>query len=204
VGNDSTVNEFGKVVSAADLGELFADGLVHAVELPIADAALRRLWAGPLCVTPPGGRLLLSSTSEGDFPWELVNRLALTAQTLGNVATSEVSEGRGGWLLIQPSLLEDRLRWEDTDPKPSSAVILVRKDVSPIAGVRALAHVIAAAEIPIAGVVMVDGNSRRWRRWRRFASHYGVWSDPERPWPTIDVLEAENRRGRHSDGVQKA
>ncbi|WP_149480954.1 hypothetical protein [Mycolicibacterium sp. P1-18] len=198
------MDEFGKVVSAADLGELFADGLVHAVELPLADAALRRLWAGPFSVATAGSRLLLSSTSDSDFPWELVNRLALTAGTFGNTAMSDVSDERGGWLLPLPSLLENRLCVDEADPKPGNAVILVRKDASPIAGVRTLADMFATADIPVSGVVIVDGDSRRWRRWRRFASHYGVWSDPERPWPTIDVLEAENRRGPRSARVEKA
>jgi hypothetical protein len=97
-------------------------------------------------------------------------------------------------LLLLPSLLGDASRLAEARQYTHDAVILVRKNVTAIADVDTLAQLFLASGFTIRAVVIVDGEKRRWRKWRRFARAYGVWSDPERPWPAIDVLDDEKIR----------
>ena len=189
----SIVNDHREVRSEFDVSDLFAEKCVHLVELPASDDILHRLWTNVFDGMTPGHRLLITSPSHHDFSWELVNRLILAKRLLGNTVGDDHAP------LVLPSLLKDPKELTQARPDLSGVVILVRRNLTPIADVSALEHVLTTTGFTIGGVVIVDCDRGRWRRWRRFAQNYGVGSDPDRPWPIIDVLEAEKRRTPRRD-----
>jgi hypothetical protein len=195
------VNEHREVHEAADITALFAEGCVHTVDVPASEGDLRRLHTELFATARPSDPLLMASASGSDFSWELVNRLIFTQPTFCNAAdlVQVVDEGarvgdREFALLLLPSSLGDDSRLDDARRHTQNAVILVRRNTTPITDVDALARLLHASGFTIRGVVIVHSEQTRWRKWRRFARAYGVWSDPERPWPTIDVLEDEKIR----------
>ncbi|MBJ7339114.1 hypothetical protein [Mycolicibacterium sp.] len=143
------------------------------------------------------------SASDADFSWELTNKLILTTPTVEEVDAAECSAtarfgSADSVISLIPALLDDPARLPDDLPGPRCAVILARKNATTIAEVDAVAQLITKVGFTIRAVVIVDCDNRRWRRWRRFSLAFGVGSDPERPWPTIDVLEEEKRRSAES------
>jgi hypothetical protein len=198
LGANSTVNEHQEVREAIDLRNVVTEGCVHLVDLPASEEDLRRLRTAVFAIARPRDRLLIASTSNSDFSWELMNRLIFTEPTLSGASDIVKMVGEGARvsngefaLLLMPSLLGDASRSEDARRYTHNAVVLARKNITAIADVDALAQLFQASGFTIRAVVIVDCEQRRWRKWRRFARAYGVWSDPERPWPAIDVLDDE-------------
>jgi hypothetical protein len=201
VGKNFVVNEDREVREAIDLREIVVENGVHVVELPVSEGELRRLRTELFENALPGDRFLVGSTSTADFSWEFMNRLIVTEPALNNSPVRPETIEKGARLnnaesafLPLPSLLGDASRLEDAHRHAQGAVILVRKNMTAIADVEALAVLLRASGFTIRGVVIVHSEQARWRKWRRFARAYGVGSDPERPWPTIDVLEEEKIR----------
>jgi hypothetical protein len=195
------VNEHLKVRDAIDLRDVVVEKGVHVVDLPVSEGELRRLRTELFETAQPGDRFLVGSTSAADFSWELMNRLIVTEPAPNNSPdTPEIVEDGArvnnaeSAFLPLPSLLGDASRLEEAHRHTQNAVILVRRNTTPIADIDALARLLRASGFTILGVVIVHSEQGRWRKWRRFARAYGVGSDPERPWPTIDVLEEEKIR----------
>lgn len=194
-------NERREVREAADVSAILEEGCVYIVDLPASVGELSRLHAEVFATARPSDPLLMAGTSGSDFSWELVNRLIFTQPTLCNARDlvqtvdegASVGDGEFAVLLV-PSSLGDASVLGDARRHTQNAVILIRKNTTPVADVDALARLLNALDFTIRGVVIVHSEQARWRKWRRFASAYGVWSDPERPWPTIDVLEDEKMR----------
>jgi hypothetical protein len=195
------MNERREVREAADISALFEEGCIYIVDLPASEGELRRLHTEVFATARPSEPLLIASTSGSDFSWELVNRLIFTQPTLCTARdlVQIVDEGAGVGdgefaVLLMPSSLGDASVLGDARRRTQNAVILIRGNATAIADIDALARLLNASGFTIRGVVIVHSEQARWRKWRRFASAYGVWSDPERPWPTIDVLEDEKIR----------
>jgi hypothetical protein len=195
------MNERREVREAADISALFEEECIHNVGLPASEEDLRRLHTEIFATTRPRDPLLMASTSGSDFSWELVNRLismqprSCNGPDLVHMVEEGTSVGDGEFaLLLLPSSLSDASRLSAARRHTQDAVILVRGNTTPIADVDALARLLHAADFTIRGVVIVHSEQARWRKWRRFARAYGVGADPERPWPTIDVLEEEKIR----------
>lgn len=198
------------VGKAIDLYHLFAESCVHHVDLPAPDEDLHRLRTGVFATAAPGDRVLITSTTSSDFSWELVNRLIVTEPTSSSASDLVEIVEEGGRIrnpdrtvLLFPSLLADTNRLKDARDYTENAVILTRGNVSLTSDVAALAQLLRTYGFTIRGVVVVYCKPCRWRKWRRFARAYGVWSDPEHPWPAIDVLDEEvirtgrTRKRRH-------
>jgi hypothetical protein len=184
-----------------DLCDLFPQNDVYFVNLPAAEEDLHRLRAGVFATARSGDRLLITSATSGDFSWELVNRLIVSEPALGGDSDQVEIVEEGDQLrnpdctmLLFPSLLDDTSRLGDGRQYTENAVILARRDVSLISDIADLAQRLRTYRFTVRGVVVADCNARRWRKWRRFARAYGVCSDPEHPWPAIDVLDEENAR----------
>jgi hypothetical protein len=192
------------VAKASDLDNLFAEGCVHLVELPAPDEDLQRLRAAVFATAAPGDPLLITSTKRNDFSWELINRLIINEPGLGSASDLVEIDEEGGNLgndctvLLLPSVLADTDRLTDARPYTENAVILTRRNVSLTDDVAALSQLLRRHGLTIRGVVVVDSKPSRWRKWRRFARGYGFGSDPEHPWPAIDVLDEENARTRRT------
>jgi hypothetical protein len=195
------------VGKATDLEDLFPQNDVHFVNLPAAEEDLQRLRTGVFATARSGDRLLITSATSGDFSWELVNRLIVSEPALGidSDLVEIVEEGArlrnpDCTMLLFPSLLDDTSRLRDGRQYTENAVILARRDVSLISDIADLAQGLRTYRFIVRGVVAADCNARRWRKWRRFTRAYGVCSDPEHPWPAIDVLDEENARTGRARG----
>ena len=195
------MREHPTVDQVSDLVELFAERCVHVVDLPVPDEDVRRLRAMVFGTETQGDRLLIASTTSNDFSWELINRLISAEPRLDSASDLVELVGEGdspgnsdSTMLLFPSPLADINKLKDTRHYAEKAVILARRHVSLISDIEALSQLLRTYGFTIRGVVVAHSKPSRWRKWRRFARAYGVWSDPEHPWPAIDVLDEENAR----------
>jgi hypothetical protein len=120
----------------------------------------------------------VTSATADDFSWELISRLVMTAPR------PDLTPER---LILLPGFGGDA-------GTARTAVVLARGGVT---RPEHRADVHAALErqhIPVTAEVTVTCGRYRWRRWQRYAKTMGIWRDPDRPWPVIDVLEEENAR----------
>jgi hypothetical protein len=189
------------VSAAVDLHATFPDGrVIGPVDLAGPDEQLCRLFAE---LTSPTS-LLIASPSAGDFSWEFVNRLIsreprLTAEPAVDVMGDVIRLSSQDFALaLLPALLSDQHGLTSAHEFAEHVVIMVRKGITRVAEVGALAKLLGAVGFTVHAVVIVESEHRRWRKWRRFAHTYGVWADPERPWPAIDVLDEEMARSARS------
>jgi len=195
------VSEHPTVDKVSDLFELFAERCVHLVDLPVPDEDVRRLRTTVFGTGTPGDRLLIASTTSNDFSWELINRLIAAEPGFGSAPDLVEVVGEGdspgnsdSTMLLFPSPSADTDKLQDTRHYVEKAVILARRHVSLKSEIGALSQLLRTYGFTIRGVVVVHSKPSRWRKWRRYARAYGVWSDPEHPWPAIDVLDEENAR----------
>jgi hypothetical protein len=194
------VNSHLEVQAPDDLRAVCASECVHTVDLPVSDDALRQLMTDVLGDASTSRTCLIASTHSSDFSWGLVNRMIRARPGEAGADDVRVVE-RGAdvedcaavmWLL--PSLLGDTERAVAVYRYTQTAVILVRRGRTLVGDVAAVAHLLETSGFTIRAVVLVADENSAWRTWRRFAQAYGVWSDPESPWPVIDVLEDEKVR----------
>lgn len=194
-----------RVGGADGLGELFPESRVFGpVDISLSSDALQFLTAELSAISRRSERLLIASSSGEEFSWELANRLmtseprlsaADVVDTVGDVVTIR---GRALTVVLAPSLLAEPEGLERVRESTDCAVILLRKDVTRVGDVEALARRLDAAAFRVSAVAIIEAGHRRWRKWRRFARTYGVLSSAERPWPRIDVLDQETRRTSRS------